>query len=390
MQPGGRKKLLLLTLVHPDFLPPVYAMAQTLRDEGYAIHILTFDSFVASETDLGTQIVIESVGRHNVPSLLKRLRLRKKFARRASEILKEDVVAVIAYCPFSYVTALEIGKSRPVLYMAMEMSDFFWKRFFESPVSYLNNLNTLRSLTKAALVATPSVQRSAWLAGRCHLGFLPKTILNTAYLPAGAPESTYETFRGIVPPHFLNKKIILYTGSVHERLCVLELVKAFDLLQDDSCALLITGVNDNPYGNEIRKFAESSRTKKNIHLLPFVPRAEMLALQVNAHIGVCLVREYEDKVASKMIAPNKVGEYLLSGLYLLGVNGLYMSQFENRSIASLAQSPLPADICTAMKTAINTIQDPNYKLTIAHFVREYFCMQRQLKPVIQLLSTIAP
>jgi len=30
----AKGKLLLLSLVHPDFLPQVYASAQTLRDEG--------------------------------------------------------------------------------------------------------------------------------------------------------------------------------------------------------------------------------------------------------------------------------------------------------------------------------------------------------------------
>ena len=39
------KKILLLTLVHPDFLPPVYSTGQVLRDLGFDIHILTFDSF---------------------------------------------------------------------------------------------------------------------------------------------------------------------------------------------------------------------------------------------------------------------------------------------------------------------------------------------------------
>ena len=75
-------KLLLLTLVHPDFLPPVYACAQVLRDEGYAIHILTFDSFVPANLELGSDITIECVGKHHGIGLKQRLQLRNKYTKR--------------------------------------------------------------------------------------------------------------------------------------------------------------------------------------------------------------------------------------------------------------------------------------------------------------------
>ena len=36
--------ILFLTLVHPDFLPPVYSMADVLVSKGYNIDIFTFES----------------------------------------------------------------------------------------------------------------------------------------------------------------------------------------------------------------------------------------------------------------------------------------------------------------------------------------------------------
>ena len=75
----NNKKILLLTLVHPDFLPPVYAVAQVLRDLGLDIHILTFDSFVSVDIKLGNNIILESVGNHHDANTIERMKLRKRF-----------------------------------------------------------------------------------------------------------------------------------------------------------------------------------------------------------------------------------------------------------------------------------------------------------------------
>jgi hypothetical protein len=65
----SKKTILLLTLVHPDFLPPVYAIAQVLRDYGYNIHILTFDSPVPANLDIGDNIAMELMGKHHEANL---------------------------------------------------------------------------------------------------------------------------------------------------------------------------------------------------------------------------------------------------------------------------------------------------------------------------------
>src|ERR1700744_1106081 len=96
--PITNKKILLLTLVHPDFLPPVYAMTQTLRDLSYNIHILTFDSFVNAQLDIGDNIIIESVGKHHDINTFERLKLRKKFTIRAQQLAGDSSFAIISFC----------------------------------------------------------------------------------------------------------------------------------------------------------------------------------------------------------------------------------------------------------------------------------------------------
>jgi len=385
----NKKNILLLTLVHPDFLPPVYAIAQVLRDLEYNIHILTFDSFVPSESDLGSNITLETIGNHHSADTFQRMKLRNKFTKRARKLCSENQpLAIISFCPFSFICGLSVKKEIPLLYIALEIADFVLSVFLKSPLSNYRNLQALNNIKKADLVATPSIQRSAWLAGRCHLPFMPYTILNTACLRSVKEENNIEVFKELVPAGFLNKKILLYTGAVNPDQCTLELVQAFDMANDEQSVLIITGIKDNAYCNAITAFAAKSASAGRIKLFPYLTRAQMLSLQANAHIGVCLAREDQSNIKSKMMAPNKAGEYLSKNLYLLGVSSEYMRPFETNQIATLAEAVTPAAICEAIKTALAAVNNPGYKTRIKQYVQDYFCMEYQLKPVISFLKDI--
>ena len=380
------KKILLLTLVHPDFLPPVYAVAQVLRDLGLDIHILTFDSFVPSYFDIGSNIELETLGNHYDATILQRLTLRNKFTKRAKQLVSENPIAIITFCPFSFQCGLKIKKNTPIIYIALEIADFILPLFLKSPLSNFRNLQAIKNIHKADLVATPSIQRSAWLAGRCHLNFMPYTILNTAYLKK--EENTYEIFKELVPSNFLDKKIILYTGAVNSDLCTMELVHAFDIADDQTSALIITGIKNDEYCDDIKKFIDNCRSQKRIKIFPYLTRAQMLSLQSNAHIGVCLVKEFQNDVKSKMMAPNKVGEYMSKNLYILGITTEYLRPFQMRGFASLADSSTPIDISKAIKEALMAVNEKDYKIKIETFVKDHFSMQQQLSPVIKYLNEL--
>jgi hypothetical protein len=382
----NNKNILLLTLVHPDFLPPVYAVAQTLRDLDYNIHILTFDSFVPAHYELGPNIVLESVGKHYDASRIERFKLRSKFKNRAKELLGDDTVSIISFCPFSYYCGLNIKKNKPLIYIALEIADFAWSSFFRSPLSSYRNLRALQTIHKADLIATSSVQRSAWLAGRCQLNFMPDTILNTAYLPPKADNGSLEIFKELVPADFLNKKIILYTGAVNNDTCILEFIQAFDNINNEQCVLIVNGMKDNPYCTVITNYVADSRSRDRIKLLPYLTREKVLSLQANAHIGINLTRENFDDAKSSMPAPNKLGEYLIKRLYIVGIANEYLRPYKFLGIASLAESSRTEDITVALKEALVAIDDNTYKIKIDTFVADYFCMQQQLKPVFKILQ----
>ncbi len=383
-----KKNVLLLTLVHPDFLPPVYATAQVLRDEGYHVHILTFDSFVPAEFELGGGVEVEAMGKHHDATVTQRLQLRNNFKKRASSIINADTVAIISFCPFSFMCGLSVKNGKPLAYIALEVADFIKDNFWNSPLSNFRNLRALNNVHKADFIATPSVQRSAWLAGRCHLGSMPYTILNTSYLPQQPPESSFELFRKQLPSSFIGKKVILYTGAVNENMCTRELVEAFDMVNDPDSVLLVTGVKDNEYGVAIKEFVTQSKVRERVKLFPYITRKEMLALQANADIGVYLSKEDRNNVKSMMIAPNKVGEYFQKNLYLLGIASEYLKPFEMKGIASVAASAAPSDISKAIVGALHAVNDKTYKARIAEYVQGFFSMQQQLKPLLQFLKKV--
>lgn len=386
----NREHLLFLTLVHPDFLPPVYATAQSLRDEGYSIEIVTFDSFTPADVELGDNIKVTPLGKHHNVPLKARMALRSKFKAYAQQQLKSGgVKAIVAFCPFSFNTAVSIKGNVPVIYYTMEISDYTATDFKRSPLSTISHYKAMHSLNEAALVATPSFQRSAWLAGRAHINFMPETILNTAYTGGKREEkNNREILKNILPQEVFDKKMLLYTGAVNDRLCIRELVEAFVVAGQDDQVLVVTGFKDNAYCNAIRQHVENARNKNNIFLLPYVTREEMLALQGTADIGACLMKEIPGMIASKMLAPNKTGEYLAKGLYILGVSNFYMDMFGHAGVGTLAASPSVTDIADAIRKAFAAILNTGVKDTIASYVSDYFCMQVQSEPIKKVLKKL--
>jgi hypothetical protein len=382
------KKILLLTLVHPAFLPPVTAMAQVLKAEGYEVTILTFDPHIATEVTDNEGIVLESVGKHHGIGLLQRLKIRRKYTARAKQIVAENTTAIISFCAFTYLCGLKVRKQHPLIYHALEMADFIWKSLPRSPLSQVNNYLALSNVHKATLVTTPSAQRSAWLAGRCKLSFLPETIQNTTYVSAATSYNHVDTINQLIPLSLQNKVALLYMGSVNELNCVAELVEAFCKVDNENCVLLIAGMRDNSYCNAIKQYAATQVANSRIVFYPYVAGKEKEGLLQHAAVGVSLTKENSADIESKMTAPNKAGEYLAKNLYLIGTETEYMKQFKFSGVASLVSSPTPENITTAVNEAVAVIATGTCKNKIEYMVTHYYSMQQQMKPITNLLQKL--
>ena len=157
-------------------------------------------------------------------------------------------------------------------------------------------------------------------------------------------------------------------------------------MADRQTVLIATGFKDNEYCNAIRTLALKSPMSEHIFLLPYVSREEMLALQGTAQVGACLMKEIPGFINSQMLAPNKTGEYLSRGLYVLGVSNFYMDMFAAAGVGSLAATATVPDIAAALRHAVQQAGEPGCRERIAQYVQKYFCMQQQLKPIIALLQ----
>ena len=160
------------------------------------------------------------------------------------------------------------------------------------------------------------------------------------------------------------------------------------MLADEQCALILTRVTDNEYNKLIKKFVSTSNIKDNILLLPNLPREQMLAIQNNAHIGITFVMETTNAIKTQMIAPNKIGEYLASNLFLVGSDVAYMKQFEAAGVAVLTKSLVAFDIAETLKLAKSKIEDKTTLQKIMEFTINIFSMQQQLLPVTEFLKKL--
>src|SRR5688572_17713526 len=134
------EKILFLTLVHPDFLPPVYASAQVLAEKGYEISIYTFESTAPEIFNTGEKITVDIVAK-NKGSFIQRIKGRNEYSKRVKKYIEDNKpVFIISFCEFSYLTALKYSNGIPVFYFVLELVDFSYLNLFKSPLGALRNL----------------------------------------------------------------------------------------------------------------------------------------------------------------------------------------------------------------------------------------------------------
>ena len=59
-----------------------------------------------------------------------------------------------------------------------------------------------------------------------------------------------------------------------------------------------------------------------------------------------------------------------------------------KGIAALSETTTPVEISKAIKKALIAVGRNDLKADITNFVKEHFCMQQQLKPLVYFLNEI--
>ena len=384
--PSGSRSVLMLSLVHPDFLAPIYSVAQVLRDLGFVVDIVSFSSPFPTAVDLGAGVQLHDCGPHS-GALPQRVRARRRFRLVSSELVENmRPRAIIAACPFSFLEAMRWrAQGRSILYHSYEMYNETLTSWFRSPGSAARNWLARRRMRAADLVCVPSRERAEWLFARAGLSRLPSVVLNVPYRGLHPPpEESREIARRLLPDHFHDRELVIHTGNVTSTQFVRELVSCAEFLPP-SAALIVTNVGASAYAIEVSESAATSRRARDIALLPGLPRREMLALQRVSRVGVCLIRP-GDNVESSLPAPNKVAEYLHASLVVVGTPSEYLSKLDSDGVGVVVPEPsarlLGEAICRGLALAAN----PRTVARVRSLAAAEWEMREQIRPILAALG----
>jgi glycosyltransferase involved in cell wall biosynthesis len=136
-----------------------------------------------------------------------------------------------------------------------------------------------------------------------------------------------------------NNKVILYTGTLHEKFGIMNLIAAFKKIENINYELIICGVGDCE--NQIKNIASFD---SKIEFLGKLPREQVLELQKKATVLVNPRQNNEE--FTKYSFPSKTLEYLSAGKPLVAykLNGIpdeydpYICYVKDNSIDCLANT----------------------------------------------------
>ena len=385
----ARAKILYLSLVHPDFLPSIYSVAHVIAEAGHAVRILSFDSPAPGRFNTRAGIEMTGCGSHD-GTLRHRARARSRFRRVLRSLLdSEPPSVVVTACPFSYLQALRfVPQSIPIIYQAFETYPASVRDFRHSPFTTWRNWRALRQLGRAALVCTPSPERSGWLMAYAGLSSLPATILNVPSWRETLLDDRPDHGEAVpLPAAVADKHVVINTGRVNATQATLELVESVAAWPDDAC-LVVTNVGDTAYDRSIRAARDRSARRSDIVLLPMVSRAAMRWLQKRAAIGVCLMRT-TSSLEAIMPAPNKVGEYLHAGLLIVGNRTAYLDRLRAHGVVEIAEGLEGEAIAAAVIAAVRSVRGGNARARVRTIARSWYCMEVQALPILAVLDKVA-
>lgn len=205
----------------------------------------------------------------------------------------------------------------------------------------LTNLSNKKSMLLKAFIEKSAKQSQEALV--CVDCFVLLTKQMVDYLKIDKP---YCVMEGISSPETSgtqntigDKKIILYTGTLHEKFGVMNLVRAFQTIKSKNYELVICGVGDSE-----KAINEAAREDHRIRFLGKISREQALEWQCKATVLVNPRQNNEE--FTKYSFPSKTMEYLSSGVPLVAykLDGIpdeydsYIRYVKNDSIACLADT----------------------------------------------------
>jgi hypothetical protein len=378
-----RGKLLVLSVVHPDYLPSLYALSTVLERHRYATHIFSFASPAASSA-AWERVNLHSHGEQRGGAFARWSARRALVASAATWCRAHLPVALVATCPFTLVAALRLAERRlPVIYFAYETYEVRPREALRSPMSWWRSRAAFRRVREAALVCVPSAERAGWLLARGALDRSPTVVMNCPALPRGSLDGAGDLD---LLPHLRDRAVVVHTGRVSHAQAILELVQSVEHWPRDA-ALVVTNMGSSAYEAAVRESAQRSPRAGDIALLPAIGRSQMLSLQRAAKVGVFLTRD-TDALETLMPAPNKVGEYVHAGLVTVAPRSPFMEQLARHGVVEMVEALTPREIGAGVERALARASVRDQRSRVLDVARDWYNMEVQARPVIRLLDSL--
>ena len=151
-----------------------------------------------------------------------------------------------------------------------------------------------------------------------------------------------------------DERLILYTGTLNKKYGILNLIRAFELIENKNYKLILCG-----YGDSLDEILKAQKRDKRIIFKGQLSRAEVLKLQLKADVLINPRQNIEE--FTKYSFPSKNLEYLSSGKPLIGykLDGIpdeyddYIHYVDDNSIESLKNKII--NICDKSKEELEQI-----------------------------------
>lgn len=179
--------------------------------------------------------------------------------------------------------------------------------------------------------------------------------------------------------------LALYQGSITAQRDILELIAA---MEHCTCGLAIIGLGEPAFLGECGALIAARALQQRVVILPAVSAAEILEFTAGADIGIVLYRN--DRENHRYCAPNKLYEYMMCGVPLVGTDLPGLSIIRERGIGEVVDSSNPR----AIAGGIERLARKPDRASIGVRAREIFLAEFDYRlagqPLLSLLKVMRP
>ena len=307
------------------------------------------------------------IGCLNLPFIKQHQRyMRTKKLLRSSK--DKNIIIYSAYAPFLK-AAYKLDKSYDVTAIITDLPEFYDLGKTSSLKRYFRKINN-KKLYKYLERVDRFIVLTEQMIEPLHIGARPYIVMEG--ISNGEP----------VKSNLLEKKSILYTGTLHKQFGILTLLEAFSCIEDSSAELWICG------GGDCKEAVEAAAQKDNrIKFFGYVSKEKVKELQGKAFMLIN-PRKNEGEY-TKYSFPSKTMEYMLSEkpVLMYHLDGVpaeydpYLNYIEGTSAEDMKNA-----ICKILNADNDEIA--NRAKAAAKFVMENKNSVSQAKKVIEFMERL--